>query len=375
MEAETVVILITMVGSILGSTLTTIHMLLNRMDRLEDKFEQRFRSVDGEFKTVHEEFKTVHELAGLTQEQVSAATGLGRTVIAKIEAGSRKLAATELVVLAEAFDRPVDWFFSASPPAVVSRRSDPDVGGRSRVLDSRVERIARDVDFLIDEGEVPQVTRIALDPPSTVEASEDAAVELRKKLGVPEGPLLGLQTCAERAGLFSPAPGDCQTLESLVNPYRCMTPVEVRNEILTGVAVLPDLADVLTADWLEAVELSDVHELAAFARYKTQLGGGSKQNTGEAAVLAWASLHGGVAIIDERAASRIAQRDGIVAHGSLWLVVQGVRRGELERSAAERLVDELRATDMRLPTDGLLIDERLVERQPGEGLGIRSHGR
>ena len=39
------------------------------------------------------------ELAGLTQEQVSAATGLGRTVIAKIEAGSRKLAAIELVVL------------------------------------------------------------------------------------------------------------------------------------------------------------------------------------------------------------------------------------------------------------------------------------
>ena len=143
------------------------------------------------------------ELAGLTQEQVSAATGLGRTVIAKIEAGSRKLAATELVVLAGALDRPVDWFFSASPPAVVSRRSDPDVGGRSRVLDSRVERIARDVDFLIDEGEVPQVTRIALDPPSTVQASEDAAVELRSKLGVPEGPLLGLQTHAERAGLFS----------------------------------------------------------------------------------------------------------------------------------------------------------------------------
>ena len=115
---------------------------------------------------------------------------------------------------------------------------------------------------------------------------------------------------------------------------------------------MPDLADVLTAAWLDPVQLSEVHELAAFARYKTQLGGGSKENTGEAAVLAWASLHGGVAIIDERVASRIAQRDGIAAHGSLWLVVQGVRQGELDRSAAERLVDELRATDMRLPIDG-----------------------
>ena len=131
-----------------------------------------------------------------------------------------------------------------------------------------------------------------------------------------------------------------------------MTPVEVRNEILAGVAALPDLADVLTAGWLEAVELSEVHELAAFARYKTQLGGGSKENTGEAAVLAWASVHGGVAIIDERAASRLAQRDGTVSHGSLWLVVEGIRHGELERRAAEQLVDELRATDMRLPIDG-----------------------
>ena len=143
------------------------------------------------------------ELAGLTQEQLAAAVGLGRTVIAKLEAGSRKLAATELVLLAEALDRPVDWFFSASPPAVVSRRSDSAVGGRSRVLDSRVERIARDVDYLLDEGELPQVARIALDPPSTVEASEDAAVETRRKLGVQEGPLLGLQTYAERAGLLS----------------------------------------------------------------------------------------------------------------------------------------------------------------------------
>ena len=115
---------------------------------------------------------------------------------------------------------------------------------------------------------------------------------------------------------------------------------------------MADLAALLTADWLESVELSDVRELAAFARYKTQLGGGSKENTGEAAVLAWAMVHGGVAIVDERAASRIAQRDGIVTHGSLWLIVQGVRRGELDRSAAALLVDELRGTGMRLPTDG-----------------------
>ena len=129
-------------------------------------------------------------------------------------------------------------------------------------------------------------------------------------------------------------------------------PVDVQYEIFAGVTAIPDLADVLAAQWLERVEVSEVKELAAFARYKTQLGGGSKENTGEAAVLAWAAVHGGVAIIDDRAARRIAHRDGISFHNTLWLVVQGLQQGELDRPAAETLVDELRATDMRLPTDG-----------------------
>ena len=146
--------------------------------------------------------------------------------------------------------------------------------------------------------------------------------------------------------------GRLSVLEAIVKPYQCMTPVEVQYEILAGVTAIPDLADVLRAQWLQPVELSGVHELAAFARYKTQLGGGSNYNIGEAAVLAWAAVHGGVAIIDERAASRIARQEGILVHNTLWLVVQGVRQGELGRSVAETLVDELRATDMRLPTDG-----------------------
>lgn len=70
--------------------------------------------------------------------------------------------------------------------------------------------------------------------------------------------------------------GRLSTLEAIVKPYRCVTPVEVQYEILAGVATIPDLADVLTAHWLEPVELSGVHELAAFACYKTQLGGGSQ---------------------------------------------------------------------------------------------------
>ena len=140
---------------------------------------------------------------GLTQEDVAFRAGLGRTVLAKIEKGSRKLGATELVTLAEVLDRPVDWFFTDSPPAVISRRSDPSVGGRSRILDARVERIARDVDFLAREGELPRVDRLEFTPPTTLEEAERAAVKLRVHLGAEHGPLTNLMAHTENAGLFS----------------------------------------------------------------------------------------------------------------------------------------------------------------------------
>lgn len=104
--------------------------------------------------------------------------------------------------------------------------------------------------------------------------------------------------------------------------------------------------------WLEVVELREVDEVVAFARYKAELGGGPDQNTGEAAVLGRTAVHGGIAIIDERAGTRMAQRDGIVVHGTLWLVANGVRSEKLSRLHAERMIDELAATDMALSVDG-----------------------
>ena len=59
MEAETVVLMVTIVVSVLVSTLATISLLLGRIDRLEDKFDKRFDAVDGGFKTVHGGFKAV----------------------------------------------------------------------------------------------------------------------------------------------------------------------------------------------------------------------------------------------------------------------------------------------------------------------------
>lgn len=146
--------------------------------------------------------------------------------------------------------------------------------------------------------------------------------------------------------------GQLDALEKLVVRYRCVTPAEVASEIHDGLTAHPALAKVLTADWLDVVELREVEEIVAFARYKAELGGGVERNNGEAAVLAWASVHSGIAIIDERAATRIAQRERVDVHGTLWLLANGIRAGHLDRPDAERIIDELAATDMALPVDG-----------------------
>ena len=45
MEADTVVLMITIVGSVLGSTLTTIVLLMGQINRLEDKVDLMGRDV------------------------------------------------------------------------------------------------------------------------------------------------------------------------------------------------------------------------------------------------------------------------------------------------------------------------------------------
>jgi len=140
-------------------------------------------------------------------------------------------------------------------------------------------------------------------------------------------------------------------LESVVCADECVTPGFVVEEIARGIAEYPSLDLVTGLPWLHTVEISEFAELTAFARYKGELGGGPNRNNGEAAVLAWTSVNGGVAIIDEEVARGAGTRDGIEVHGSLWLVVRGFRRGVLGRATAEAVVDDLVASGMRLPID------------------------
>jgi len=146
--------------------------------------------------------------------------------------------------------------------------------------------------------------------------------------------------------------GRLSVLEKLTNGHRRITPAQVSTELIDGVSEHPALAQIISVSWIEVVELSEIEEIVHFARYKAELGGGPERNNGEAAVLTWVAVHGGTAVIDERTGTRLAQRDGLEVHGTLWLVVNGFKQKLLDRPAAERIVDDLRSTEMLLPTGG-----------------------
>jgi Zn-dependent peptidase ImmA (M78 family)/transcriptional regulator with XRE-family HTH domain len=140
--------------------------------------------------------------AGITQADLSARVGLERTALVRIESGERKVSATELAAIAGAVDRAVDWFFTESPAAVVSRRRDPTVGGFSRGLDRALENVARDVAFLEGRGLLSPAERPVRKTPESFEEAEDLAMSVRAELGQPDGPLLDLQSAAESLGLL-----------------------------------------------------------------------------------------------------------------------------------------------------------------------------
>jgi hypothetical protein len=129
----------------------------------------------------------------------------------------------------------------------------------------------------------------------------------------------------------------------------------VRSELERGIRTYPELADVLAAEWCldsrtrardDETLLREAGALAPFAQRLVA----DNRHLGEAATLAWAQVHGAIAIVDDLAARAVGEAAGIEVHGSMWLVfVRGVHAGILSRSEAEKLIDALLATGHRLP--------------------------
>jgi predicted nucleic acid-binding protein len=140
------------------------------------------------------------------------------------------------------------------------------------------------------------------------------------------------------------------TLKQLLADHECVTTEEVIKELMGGVMNHPPLANALSLPWITIVTLGTL-EVVRFASYKAELGGNDTQNMGESSILAWASNHNAAVIIDDRAATYIAQQEGIKCCGTLTVIFTAVQRHQLSRAEASDLVEDLRATGMRLPAD------------------------
>ncbi len=67
-----------------------------------------------EWADVGERMRVARLAAGLTQEELGAKAGLDRTMIVKIESGSRRIDAMELIRLSSALQVPVDFLLRST---------------------------------------------------------------------------------------------------------------------------------------------------------------------------------------------------------------------------------------------------------------------
>lgn len=148
--------------------------------------------------------------------------GLDRTMLAKVEAGSRRLDGLELARISRALKVSMEYLIQP-PPAVLSRRAAPlteetdtQAARSSERLEIAIVEWLRNVQQLLDIGVLR--TRPLLRYPHPVASEDDArqaARWLRQKLGLGNEPIGSIMEVCERAGqwvLVTDLPGDGASL-------------------------------------------------------------------------------------------------------------------------------------------------------------------
>lgn len=144
-----------------------------------------------------------------------------------------------------------------------------------------------------------------------------------------------------RAGLLD-------ELERLtVGSKRCVTHTVVA-EIRNGKHAHPALGAVIAAPWLDVVSVDTLEGLQLFATYARRLGS-ARSNAGEAETLAWAELHAAIAVVDERAARKIAESRGVRLRGSIGIICNAVAERSISVDAGRAHLVGLRDAGAWLP--------------------------
>lgn len=140
-------------------------------------------------------------------------------------------------------------------------------------------------------------------------------------------------------------------LGELLLQQECWTTTVVLAELRRGAARYPLLANAMSLEWLRIASLEALDELGCFVKWAARIGS-QERDLGEASVLAAAELRNGIAITDDREATKVARQHGSEVHGTIWLLARACREGKLTRIGAGSIVDALRETGARLPCTG-----------------------
>lgn len=147
--------------------------------------------------------------------------------------------------------------------------------------------------------------------------------------------------------LHSAAAGELEQLGRLVTAAECGTTPAVLDEIRRNNGDAYDT--VLKADWLRPLATDSLEFMAAFASWTERMGVKGGHDIGETTLCAYAELHGGTLVIDDKEARRVAAAHGLGVRGTLGLVADACAQGVIAPAEATAFVERLRDAGMRLP--------------------------
>ncbi|XVV09653.1 helix-turn-helix domain-containing protein [Actinoplanes sp. CA-131856] len=167
-----------------------------------------------EWVSIGQRVREARSAAQLSQEELGRRLGLDRTMIAKIEAGTRRIDAVELVRLATSLDLPIDHLLHERP-AVLSRRASLQEGTSGRDafrLEVALTSWLRDVRQLQALGVLePHPLLVFPGSVDSAATARQAADWLRERLELGSGPIDSMVQACQDTGLYvavTDLPGD-----------------------------------------------------------------------------------------------------------------------------------------------------------------------
>ncbi|MFJ9557759.1 hypothetical protein ACIRPH_28445 [Nocardiopsis sp. NPDC101807] len=136
-------------------------------------------------------------------------------------------------------------------------------------------------------------------------------------------------------------------LGDLVSGSSCLTTQAVIDEV--GRRHPGARSEVVAAAWLTVVPTDSLMFLVAYGEWSARMGLDDDHNIGETTLCAYAELHGGVLVLDDKNARKVATQYGLSVRGTVGLIADACGRGDCTVTGASVLVDDLHESGMRLP--------------------------